>query len=127
MKVSVQEIAFRDVNVLRYDADLPGLSFNPQLLHTGQNSGYQAVNLAVLLGAERIILLGYDMKYSATGAKHWHEDHEGPNPGNQQLGGWAKNFDTMLPDLEKAGVEVINATPGSAIECFERVKLESVL
>ncbi|HCZ48509.1 MAG TPA: hypothetical protein DCZ11_05850, partial [Gammaproteobacteria bacterium] len=58
----------------------PGLSASPLRIHQGGNSGYQALNLAVLLGAERVILLGYDMH-----GGHWHGRHGGrlnnPEPG----------------------------------------------
>ena len=39
----------------------PGLSRTQGVIHQGKNSGYQALNLAYLLGAKRILLLGYDM------------------------------------------------------------------
>ena len=105
----------------------PGLSSDPTLLHTGGNSGYQAVNLAVLLGAKRILLLGYDMKHGPNGEKHWHEDHSANNPPPAQLADWVKIYATMLPDLEKAGVVVVNCTPESALDCFPKAKLEEVL
>jgi hypothetical protein len=39
------------------------ISRDPGTLAHGGNGGYQAINLAALAGAERIILLGYDMKH----------------------------------------------------------------
>jgi hypothetical protein len=38
--------------------DGEGFSFDPGLIHYGSNSGFQAVNLALLMGATRIILVG---------------------------------------------------------------------
>lgn len=104
-----------------------GLSFDPETLHTGGNSGYQAINLAVLLGAARILLLGYDMKTGPNGEKHWHPDHAGRNPGESQFSGWRAAFPTMLPDLARAGVAVINCTPGSALTCFPQARIEEFL
>ncbi len=109
--------------------DKSGLSFNRATIHQGGNGGYQAVNLAVHFGVKRIILLGYDMKDGPEGQKHHHADHPGemnnPNPGNYAR--WIAAFETLPPDLEKADVEVINCTPGSALECFPMAKLEDVL
>ena len=109
--------------------DEPGLSSLRARIHQGANSGYQAINLAVHFGAKRIILLGYDMKSGPGGELHHHPDHptgmNNPDAGNYAR--WIKNFATMEPDLNRAGVEVINCTPGSALECFPRAHLEDVL
>lgn len=83
--------------------------------------------MAVLFGANPIYLLGYDMKPGPNNELHWHPNHRGRNPGIGQLGGWARSFETMLPDLDKAGIRVVNCTPGSAIECFPRARIEDVL
>lgn len=85
------------------------------------------MNLAVLLGASAIILLGYDMKFGSSGRKHWHPDHAGRNPTEGQLRGWAENFRSTLSDLAMARVDVINATTDTALECFPRARLEDVL
>lgn len=102
----------------------PGLSADPAVLHTGGNSGYQAVNLAKLFGARRVALLGYDMRFIG-GRKHWHEDHRDRNPDERRLPLWAAEFETMLPDL--GDTEVINCTPGSAITCFPYADIEETL
>ena len=57
------------ISVLRNTGE-SGLESSPLGLRTGRNSGYQAMNLAWHLGARRIILLGYDMRLAADGAKH---------------------------------------------------------
>lgn len=113
---------------LRHDnEERTGLSLSPGRLNTGGNSGYQAVNLAVLLGAARIILLGYDMKPSATGALHCHPDHPDRNPHAAQLALWAGRFRSMLPDLGRMKVEVVNCSRETAIDCFPQAPLEAVL
>lgn len=121
----MEGVEFRDVHALKHrHAD--GLSFDPKVLHTGGNSGYQAINLAVLLGAKKILLLGYDMS-KPNGRSHWHGDHpEGMNnPEDGHFKRWKEAFATILPDLEKAGVEVVNCTDGSELNCFRRASLES--
>ncbi len=106
-----------------------GLSFDRSIIHQGSNSGYQAINLAVHFGATRIILLGYDMQNGPEGQIHHHGDH--PKGLNNPSGGlftaWLENYVTMVPDLKRAGIDVINCTPGSALKCFPAAKLEEVL
>lgn len=107
----------------------PGLSLDPDLIHFGGNSGYQAINLAVHLGAKRIVLLGFDLRLGDDGKRHWFGDHRAGlnNPDAGHMARWLDNFATMIPDLERAGVEVINCTPGSALECFDKDDLHATL
>lgn len=104
-----------------------GLSLDPMRIHTGGNGGYQALNLAVLLGASRVLLTGYDM--GAGKALHWHEDHRPPlsNPPKSSFPLWRKRFETTLPDLARAGVEVLNCSIETALTCFPRARLEDVI
>ena len=105
--------------------DQPGLSATPGLIHTGGNSGFQALNLAALLGARRILLLGYDMKIAANGASHWHGDH--PDGIRSGYKNWLPVFARAVPDLARAGLEVINCTPDSALTCFPYSDIEAML
>lgn len=102
-----------------------GLSERANALHTGSNGGYQALNLAVLTGAKRIALLGYDMRFPG-GRSHSHNGHPIKIP-EAAYNQYAKNFSSMLPQLKGLGVEVINCTPGSAIGAFRKASLESIL
>src|SRR5690606_20149057 len=70
----------------------PGLSLDPLRIHRGGNSGYQALNLAVLLGCARVLLVGYDMK-----GDHWHPPHQDSNPDEGRFACWRQNFATTLP------------------------------
>jgi len=96
-------------------------------LRHGNNGGFAAINLAYHLGARRIILLGYDMKLSADGAGHWHEEHPWGRLRSRTL------KEKMLPafrglaqELEKEGVEVINANLDSALLDFPRRSLQGL-
>ena len=102
------------------------LSDAPNGIHTGSNGGYQAINIAYLAGAKRILLLGYDMKFPA-GKSHWHGGHEIKVPESHYTGLYAVKFKTMLPQLKKAGVEVINCSIGSSIQCFPFAPLAEAL
>jgi hypothetical protein len=102
-----------------------GLSDSPDLIHYGQNSGYQALNIAWLMGARRILLLGYDMKFAANGASHWFGDH--PDKIRSNYPSWLTGFSQAAEQLHAAGVEVINCSPDTALICFNRASLASVL
>lgn len=105
----------------------PGLSLDPLRIHQGSNSGYQALNLAVLFGAIRILLIGFDMKLSETGRRHWFGNHPGKMNKASHYDQFIRAFYTTTADLKRAGVEVLNCTPGSALDAFPIAKLEDVI
>lgn len=113
---------FAGVTVLRRGTET-GLSLKPTALSTGQNSGYQAINLAVLLGAARVVLLGYDLM-AAKGKEHWHADH--PNRSRSPYGKLRQFFPTLVEPLAKAGVEIVNCSRETALTCFPRKSLAEV-
>lgn len=106
----------------------PGLSLDPSVIHEGHNGGYQLLNLLVLLGCTPIVLVGYDYRV-IDGRVHSYPDHAPPmsNPDATNLAQWAALFGATTPMLARAGVTVLNATPGSAIMAFPRVTLEEAL
>ncbi len=104
-----------------------GLCEEPDGLRTGRNSGYQCINLAVHLGCKRIVLLGYDMKMAADGASHWFGDHPVPTRANTYREAMLPHFASLVDPLKARGVEVINATRGSAIDCFPAADLADLL
>lgn len=106
----------------------PGLSFDPQCIHYGGNSGFQAFNLAVLSGAKRIILLGFDMQPAANGRLHWHQDHRNiGNPQRNSFGRWIKAFSEAAPQLAERGISVLNCSRETALTMFERTTIEAAL
>ncbi len=97
-----------------------GLETSPDGLRNGKNSGYQAINLAYHFGVSKIVLLGYDMKLGKHGELHWNA-----RPELQTQAGFARTlslmlplFDTLVEPLATAGVQVVNATPGSALRAW---------
>lgn len=96
---------------------------------TGRNSGYQAINLAVHLGAKRILLLGFDMRAIVEQRKaktHWFGDHPG-GTSPSVYGTMLENFPSLVKPLAERGIEVVNCTPGSALGVFRRSDIESEL
>ena len=104
-----------------------GLSDRPDELKTGSNSGFQAINLAVLLGAKRIVLLGYDMKIGPKGERHWFGRHPQCVIEAPALAQFAKRFDSLVGPLKKRGIEVLNASRDTDLTQFRRVKLVDAL
>lgn len=103
-----------------------GLSLDPRALVTGRNSGFQALNLAILSGVKKVILLGFDGRVGADGKTHWFGDHPKPTscaayPLYRQAMSAAES------DIAAADVTVLNCSPGSAIDSFPKVALEEVL
>lgn len=96
----------------------------PGLLHAGRNSGYQAINLAVLLGYTTLLLVGYDMKPAAGGAQHFFGEYAQQTlRRDSPYSEWVPLFRTIRCD----GFEVVNCTPGSAIDAFPRGELVDFL
>lgn len=91
----------------------------------GRSSGHTAISLAAARGGKRLILLGYDMRIVG-GRSHHHNEY---STNNDKL--YSRDF---IPAFQgwnevavKCGVQVLNATPGSALKEFPRVNLEDVL
>lgn len=106
-------------------ANRPGLGLAE--VYTGGNSGYMGINLAYLYGARRIVLLGLDCQPGPNGERHFDGDHPAPLTQHQPFGEWVKRFKTLAEDCDKRGVEVINCSRRTALQCFKRGDLAEVL
>jgi len=102
----------------------PGLGKTPGLIHQGGNGGYQAINLAYQAGASKIVLLGFDMH-----GTHWHGRYDNglPNTSPHLFKTWIEGFSALAGDLERMGVDVVNCTPGSALQCFVMASLTETI
>lgn len=93
------------------------------LIGGGGNSGFQALNLAVQLGATTIVLVGFDM--TDRGGVHWYgRNHweRANNPTTDNFGRWIASLRSASHALKARGVRVINASPQSALDCFEKTR-----
>jgi hypothetical protein len=113
----MEETKYPDVQVLRNTGPL-GLEREPTGLRTGRNSGYQAVNLAVHLGASRILLLGFDMSPTAEGQQHWHAPHPDHTPSPYEYPQWLAAWPSLVEPLAAAGVTVINCSRRTVLTTF---------
>ena len=114
------------VTVLRNTGD-KGIETDPTGLRTGRNTGAAAINLAVHLGARRILLLGYDMQARDEAHSHFFGGHPQGLRGNSPYALFRTMIGTMVEPLTAAGVTVINCTRETALECFPRQPLEAAL
>lgn len=108
------------LNIVR-GADKPGFSLFSDQIHYGKNSGFQAVNLAILFGAVRIVLVGFNLQ-----GRHFFGDHP------KQLNRSARYESFVPPFVEAAkqlpaGIEIVNATVDSALRCFPMMPLEDAI
>lgn len=99
-------------------------------IHAGRDSGYQAAQLAALLGAGRVLLLGFDAR--PTG--RWHGGYGRRRSPEMHMDDSEDSFDfhitahrRLAPIMQRLGCEVINCTPGSAIDAYPPTPLEAAL
>lgn len=91
----------------------------------GPSTGHTAVGLAIAMGATRVVLLGFDMRM-VDGSPHYRGATPEHNPAvyaESFLPAW-KGWDEQA---KAVGCTVVNATPGSALDEFERVDIEREL
>lgn len=98
-----------------------------QTVRQGRSSGHTAVSLAVSLGASLVVLLGFDMRV-VDDREHHHDDYAGtdrdPTIYEREF---IPGFRGWREDAARAGVIIVNATPGSALAEFPSVDLDDVL
>lgn len=111
------------IDVLR-NTGSTGLELDPAGLKIGNNSGHQSVNLAVHLGAKRIVLIGFDCWTGPNGQQNWFGDHplHSKSPYPLFLQQWA----TIVEPLKAIGVEVINCSRWTMLRAFPQKALEEV-
>lgn len=120
-----------------------GLSTDPRYIHHGHGSGYQLLEMAKRAGADRVILLGYDLAYApdydgatrrpGSGPRHFFGEYE---PGLQH---WPKaairdgvhielvRFYTCVAEqMHATGPRQIINCSGGVLECFPRMDIADV-
>lgn len=117
----VDEAQARGLQVIA-SAPCAGVSTDAATLHTGSNSGFQALNLAILGGAKRVALVGYDM-----GGRHWFGDHPGHLNRASPYATFRQAFEDAAPQIAELGVEVFNCSPCSLLTCWPRADLRDLL
>ena len=101
--------------------DGQGFSSDPTVIHYGSNSGFQAVNLALIMGARYVVLVGFDMQGS-----HFFGNHPRGLRNSTSYSNFIKAFERAARRMPP-GVKIVNATPNSALRCFPMVDLDDAL
>lgn len=90
-----------------------GLSADMGVLLAGGNSGFAALGMALMRGAGRVALLGYDLG----AAGHFHRGYEWRSPyGAKDYPAWIDSFAVLA--AAAGDTDIINCNPGSALRCF---------
>ncbi|HAS1050743.1 TPA: hypothetical protein I3790_003628 [Enterobacter cloacae] len=101
-----------------------GINWLPSAIPGSFNSGQRAIELAIHLGASRVLLLGYDC--SIRNGTHWHGNHALlSNPDKFSVARWQDEFSRLR--AVAGGVEIINCSRFTRLTCFPRQSLETAL
>jgi len=120
-----------------------GFPKEPTVIHFGHSSGFQLPQLAYHAGFRRLLLCGYDMRFAAdydgknhrigSTPRHYFGEYQ-----DAQLQHWPSQkvrdgvFVELIEQFEKVKrinpeVEIVNCSPGSAMECFPMATLSGLL
>lgn len=127
------------------ERDAPGLSTDPDVVHHGHGSGFSLLSMAARAKPDRIVLIGYDCRYAPdydgrerrAGSTPRHSLEVLPTgeypasmqhwPSVQVRDGVHVGLVELYRSVAAQGlVEIINCSPGSAIDCFPRVDIEGI-
>jgi len=88
------------------------------------NSGGAAINLAILLGAKRIFLLGFDMRLRE-GESNWHPN-DVSKPNEEAYLRFIKGFTKLTADWKRdySDIEIVNVTDDSNLDLFPKIGVE---
>ncbi len=114
------------LKVVRRDEARFGLSVDQDTVCWNRGCGGAAINVAYLLGAIRIVLLGFDMKV-VEGKHNWHDDHQKAERDKIYQNSMMPFLKPLGDSMKVTGLQIANATPGSALREFEMVPLEELL
>ena len=123
-KWTINEDAGKKYNLNIIPHDTQALFCTENMIATGNNSGFQAINLAYLHGYRRILLLGYDYQNSG---QHWHGRHGGHLNKSPDMRRWIRHMDNAYPLMVEAGLTIINCSRDTAITSIPRSNITQEL
>ncbi len=98
----------------------------------GGNSGHQALQYAIHIGARRVAIIGFDHQHTG-GRAHFHKDHVRQT----EIGGelvllgnaacsdhWIKIMNGTASDAKAMGIEIVNLSRQTALDCFPQMSVE---
>lgn len=90
-----------------------------------QNSGAAAVEMAVMWGAKKVVMLGYDCQRT-NGEAHWHGDHPSGLGNAGSITKWPAHFRNLYAKVNKSA-DVVNCSRATALNVFRRSTLKEEL
>lgn len=131
------------INYIYGDQKMRGLSLDPCKVHINHGSGPMILNLAILYGCSKIVMIGHDMKFAPDykpreqkpGSTPRHYFGEYPKPLQHWpsvkvrqgvLDGLIEAYREIKEDMDArlSSVDVVNCTPDTALKMFRRGDLE---
>lgn len=98
-------------------------------IYGGSNSGFGALMLAILMGANPIYLLGFDMQCRER--THCHGGYGKANVAeyNEKIKVYRHDFESFAPKIKMKGVRVVNLNneDNTSLRCFPLEDVKSVL
>lgn len=114
------------LNLIR-GTEAEGFSLDPDRIHYGSNSGFQAINFGLhgLAFDGLVLLIGFDMRV-VDGRRHFFGDHP---IGMRRMTDYTKWFPEFAMGAKSLppSARVINCTPDSALPHFEMMDLNAAL
>jgi 2-polyprenyl-3-methyl-5-hydroxy-6-metoxy-1,4-benzoquinol methylase len=126
--VSVSRMAngpgIHNLNRVKPNKENGGLSTDPAGVTIERTTTQSAINLAIHLGASRIVLIGADMGRDVDGKTHHHDPHPWRNKdGNKTWDVQLSHLRSIAPTIGKLGIEVLNTSQTSRIDWWLKVPL----
>jgi len=112
--------------ILRRDEARFGLSVEQDTVCWNRGCGGAAINVAYLLGASRVVLLGFDMQMWK-GKHNWHDYHRVEERPQIYQNSMMPFLKPMSDAMKVTGLQICNATPKSALDIFPVKPLEELL
>jgi len=127
LKVSCCPDTLRDSRIHTLYRRRRGLTDEPRTVGWNCNTGASAVNLAMHLGAKKVVLIGFDLQ-QINGKSNFHNYNFIPDEDPISIYKKFMNFWPYVKEsAEKFGLEIVNTTLNSKLDLFPFVKLEDVL
>jgi hypothetical protein len=109
-------------------SDANGLTTTCRGLSSQKTSFQGGINLAAMLGAKRIVLLGLDGRRSESGLSHHHSPHKWPTkPGDVTWVRQRTQLQYIVKPLRDRGIDVFNTCPYSTFKFWPYAPLEGFL
>ncbi len=107
-----------------------GITEDPSKVSWNNNSGAAAINLAYHLGVKVVVLLGFDMTLDKNRVSHWHGCHVKYRANKRYSPPFErhmKSFPFIAADAKRLGLTILNASPISVLDMFQKITLAEAL